>query len=216
MDEQFMRDDHECSISSLLDGELHGEEMRRAIDHLVDEGSLRRFWKQARMLQQKLTPGSRAEHLPPSDDMWQRIERQSGLSPARVFTLPHFTPRIWAAAASILLILSVSIIGVWQSPGPATATERVITLGANEGSMSEERFIELTSELLQADPRYHRKMLEVMQVVNQQAYSRSENTGTQETRLAEREDTSPTQQTRPAGRETRNDRTSGPIEFNLW
>ena len=43
-----------------------------------------------------------------------------------------------------------------------------IVVGSAPQSMDDERFIELTRELLRADPRYHRTMLEIVSAVDRQ------------------------------------------------
>ena len=40
----------------------------------------------------------------------------------------------------------------------------LVTLEEDRGSMTDERFVSLAAEVLRADRRYHRKMLQVMQV----------------------------------------------------
>jgi len=218
MSEKRMPEQHEIEVSALLDDELRGEELRQAVDALVDDEALRRFWKQSRRLSQALATPSTAERAELPDGLWDTIERRSGLGRARVIPMPRMTTRAWAAAASILLILGLSAFGIWQLPSPASATEKTVQLASKEGKMTEDRFLELTTELLQADPRYHRKMLEVLEAVNQQAYNRD--TGerrTDETRDANATDDTPEASPSPtSGREPVRDTSSGPLELNLW
>ena len=216
MDEKEMQDRHEIEISTLLDGELSGEEMRLAIDALIEDEELRTFWRSSRELDHTLHIRRGGEHQDLPGDLWDQIERQAGLSRARVIAMPRMTTRAWAAAASILLILSLSLFGVWQMPSPATATEKTVQLGSHEGQMTEERFIALTTELLQADSRYHRKMLEVMEVVNQKAYGRNEASNSGEIRTASLEASQEQPSDRPETRDVSRERTTGPIELNLW
>lgn len=217
MEERAMDDRFEIEISTLLDGELSGEEMRLAVDALVERDDLRDYWKRSRQLDRNLKVRRGGETEPVSEETWNRIERQAGLGRARVISMPRMTTRAWAAAASLFLILGLSAVGVWQTPSPAGATEKTVQLGSNEGDMSEERFIELTTEILQADSRYHRKMLEVMEVVNQEAYGRREGSdrfnNPRSESLAEPQ-TQP--EVRTASREGNTDRPSSEIELNLW
>lgn len=50
-------------------------------------------------------------------------------------------------------------------PEQAAAGEVDVVLEEDKGSMTDERFVELATEILRADRDYHRKMLEVMAVV---------------------------------------------------
>lgn len=217
MEERAMDDRFEIEISTLLDGELSGEEMRLAVDALVERDDLRDFWKQSRKLDRNLKVRRGGETEPASEEVWNHIERQAGLGRARVIPMPRMTTRAWAAAASLFLILGLSAVGVWQTPSPAGATEKTVQLGSNEGGMSEERFIELTTELLQADSRYHRKMLEVMEVVNEKAYSRREGSSQfNQPRSESLADPQAQPEVRTASREGNPERSSGDIELNLW
>ena len=217
MDERAMDDRFEIEISTLLDGELSGEEMRLAVDALVERDDLRQYWKQSRQLDRNLHLRRGGETEPVSDEVWNRIERQAGLGRARVISMPRMTTRAWAAAASLFLIIRLSAVGVWQLPSPAGATEKTVQLGSNEGNMTEERFLALTTELLQADSRYHRKMLEVMEVVNQQAYGRREGSGQLNNPRSESlADPQAQQEVRTASREGNPERASSEIELNLW
>ncbi len=79
--------------------------------------------------------------------------------------------------------------------------------------MDENRFVELTAELLKADRRYHRKMLDVMETVNQNAFIPE---GSGESRPAAREETNDASQgQQPATRRSRSGQSLLPtaIEF---
>ncbi|MFH0882113.1 MAG: hypothetical protein V2A56_03935 [bacterium] len=162
---------YEADLSAIVDGELDGEPLRRAIDALVRNPGLRRFWLDSRALQATLHAGEgdRAGVTPPKG-LWNVIE--ANVKPrSRIIPFNRVPVRAWVAAATILLAVGLSFSGFLKVDVPFFhSQQRTIQLASDRGSMTETRFLQLTTELLQADPRYQRKMLEVMQVVNQQAY----------------------------------------------
>ncbi|MCB2211746.1 hypothetical protein KQI52_06500 [bacterium] len=162
----------EENLSAIMDGELTGEELLESIDALVEDGELREFWRDSRSLQKALArPQSELVETPPSS-VWENVEFSAGKPKrkAKILSIREVSPQVWAAAASIVLIFSLTLAGLFNGVMPEQANARTIQLGQNEGRMTEDRFLELTSELLKADPRYHRKMLEVMQMVNRDVY----------------------------------------------
>ncbi len=165
------RERFEADLSAIVDGELDGEPLRRAVDALAVSPELRRFWAESRELQTSLRAGKEDRAgVTPREGLWDVIEAKAK-PPARTFALGHVPTRAWAAAATILIAISLALSGFLKVDIPAFhSPERTVQLAGDPGSMTEDRFLELTTELLKADPRYQRKMLEVMQVVNQQAY----------------------------------------------
>jgi hypothetical protein len=165
------RERFEVDLSAVVDGELDGEPLRRAIDALVSNSDLRSFWVESRALQSTLHAGEgdRAGVSPP-EGLWNAIEAK--VKPrSRIIPFNRVPVRAWAAAATILLAVGLTISGFLKVDIPFFQNQqRTIQLASDRGSMTEARFLQLTTELLQADPRYQRKMLEVMQIVNQQAY----------------------------------------------
>lgn len=93
------------------------------------------------------------------------------------------TWRTWAPRLAAVLVLG---FGLWLAPmllrdaggtDPFDQTVRTAFGGATqvqvrpgEIDMSEGRFVELTTEVLRADPRYHQKMLEVMKAVTRASH----------------------------------------------
>ncbi len=160
----------EENLSAVMDGELTGEELLESIDALVESGELRGFWRDSRSLQKTLTKSQNVLVETPPDSVWENVQTATRKQRAKIFKLSGASPQVWAAAASILLIFSLTLAGFLRGTIPEQANARTVQMGAHDGEMSEDRFIELTTELLQADSRYHRKMLEVMQTVNSQVY----------------------------------------------
>jgi len=141
-------EDHQIVLSSLLDGEAGPDETRDALDHLLGCPQCRGFYEQARALDRELT----ATSIPGQPHPDRRRSR------------PGWA---WPVAAAAVLLLAV---GLWpgravQTP-PADPAARVID-ATGHTEMSDTRFVELTVELLQADPRYHLEMMDVLQ----QAYA---------------------------------------------
>jgi hypothetical protein len=153
-------DAHQIDLSALLDGELDAREALPAVDHLTECRRCREFWRGARALQAAAASPRLASPGPPADG-WRRIE-------AAVERRRH---RAWAGRIAAALVVGLGLLLALRpaplfelepEPGPPAAA---IEIRAGSGDMSERRFVELTTELLQADPDYHTKMLEVMRQV---------------------------------------------------
>ena len=74
-------------------------------------------------------------------------------------------------AAGLILALGIWLLrpAVLEESAPVLDREGGVVnvvLEQDRGSMSDERFLELTTELLRADRGYHRKMFEIMRVVD--------------------------------------------------
>lgn len=160
----------EMSISALVDGELPTEDLLPALDHLAECSSCQAFYRDARALAASLPIETSADpRLPAStpaeapEEIWHRIEREAAPALAR----PGRT-RPWAMrlAAAVLLVA-----GLWGALAVARLALRPagepieITLEEDRGRMTEQRFVNLTVELLRADSRYHQEMLQVLTAV---------------------------------------------------
>jgi hypothetical protein len=169
----------EIDLSALVDGELEPQRLLSLIDRLVDEPAARRFYRRVRALDglvEAVEPLPRAEA---PNEVWQRIAAATGQTPGalpfRARRGPRLAPKILAplvAAAAVVIAIS---LGVWtnreRAPGApaveegAAAVESDITIGAREGQMTDERFLALATEILEADQHYRREMVEIIQLV---------------------------------------------------
>ena len=159
-------DDCQTSISALVDGELPAAEVPAAIDHLLDCPSCQGFYRAVRGLgdlleEAGLARGQAPETEPAPAAVWRRVERHAGSPLSR---LPGWTARAAAAA-----LLAVGAWGALQLGITGTA-DRVaapleVALAEDAGSMTDERFVAIAAELLRADSRYRREMLDVMSTV---------------------------------------------------
>jgi len=147
----------EILVSAWLDGALGRDEQIECVDHLVRCAACRRFYVDARALDGLVaavrTPQSAAA---PSPDAWQRVERAA--RPARR------RPPTWMLQAAAVVTLAVGLYVMTWSTGrgisPAPAGDDIV-LGTG-GTMTDTRFIELTKEVLRAEPRYHTAMHQVL------------------------------------------------------
>jgi hypothetical protein len=185
----------EIEISALLDGEIEPARILPLIDALAENAQLRRFYRRARGLDTALMASSLGGETEPAPAaLWDRIResahpheegrrswrdglgRWSGTArPPRVIRVPAWT--LGAAAAVFAALLA------WKADpgmstrlriGPGAAVEPgvpiEIAVGDRPESMTDRRFALLTAELLQADPRYQRKMLHVMEEIEQAGF----------------------------------------------
>lgn len=150
---------HQIAASALLDGALPPAEVADTVDHLLDCPACRAFYRDARALQKALAPER-------EDELWRRIEAES----ARRTRRARWTGA-WALRAAAGLLLAVAVVwGVSQQVGRG-AMPREVVLGSESesGRMSQARFVEIATEVLQAKPTYRREMLRVMREADEVA-----------------------------------------------
>ena len=156
----------ECHVSAWLDGQLDRTEQVEMIDHLARCESCRTFYAEARALEGLVaavrTPAGADA---PSHDVWKRIQGATGAprEPVRVLGVPA-----WAMSAAAAIVVAVGLgVVVWngsrlEAPEPM---QTEVVIGESAGEMTEARFIELTKEVLRAEPRYRSAMHRVMEQV---------------------------------------------------
>ena len=186
----------EASLSALIDGELEAPEQLPAVDHLLTCASCQDFYHQARALGSMVVSATAHNTEAAPLMVWGRIATEAGLSEsgtsassgkARVLAFWRNKPRYVPGALQLAAVLIVAV-GLWLLRSVVLDTPRSgssgysgegvveVVLEQNRGSMSDERFLELTTELLQADRDYHRKMLQIMSAVDELA-ARPEGSG---------------------------------------
>jgi hypothetical protein len=119
-----------------------------------------------------LTASQSQDAEPAPEDVWERIAAASGVTGQRRTRWRELrrAPR-WAAQLAAALIVGLALgwllprLPAPALPEQAAAGEVDVVLEEDKGSMTDERFVELATEILRADRDYHRKMLEVMAVV---------------------------------------------------
>lgn len=166
----------ETSISALIDGELEAGEQLPVIDHLLECRSCREFYRQARSLGDMVVSSRSQAADPAPEELWRRIAAESGIGrrmqPAFAARFRRISARAIGIAAAVLLGVGLfRLLPSTGAPPPPAAEEETadsdvdVVLEEDRGAMSDDRFLELTMEILKADRRYHKKMLDVMSVV---------------------------------------------------
>ncbi len=154
---------YETLLSTWVDGQLDREGQVECLDHVVRCEACRGFYLDARALDGWVaavrTP---AEAAPPPAEVWKRIEwvtradrrRRAGWRvPAR------------ALQAAAVFVVAVGLgVAVWSGRVVPAPEQAEVLLGQGT-DMTATRFVELTREVLRADPRYHSAMYEVMEQV---------------------------------------------------
>jgi len=162
---------YEMSISALADGELPAEDLLPTLDHLAECPSCLAFYRDLRALAAAL-PAAAAERADPltapgeaPEEVWRRIEAAAAPALPRTGRVRPWAMRL---AAAFLLVVGLwgALAAVRSVLGPAGAPIE-ITLGEDRGRMTEQRFVDLTVELLRADSRYHQEMLQVLTAVDE-------------------------------------------------
>jgi hypothetical protein len=162
-------EDYEILISTWVDGQADRDEQVECLDHVARCAACRGFYLQARSLDGLVaavrTPD---EAVAPSPEVWKRIEwvTTKERRPAARRRIPA-----WALQAAAVVVVAVGLsVLMWNGGGEAPRPEQAeIALGGGT-DMTESRFVELTREVLEADPRYHSALYEIMgQVVQDTA-----------------------------------------------
>lgn len=191
----------EVSLSAMIDGELETPEQLPTIDHLLQCASCREFYGQARALDGMVAASAAPSTEPAPPAVWARIAGEAGLTkhnptqsaggvrrvaPSRLKR--RYVPHVLQLAAALIVAMGLWFLWpvVFDSP-EARSVDGVgvvdVVLEEDQGSMSDERFLELAMEVLRADRDYHRKMLEIMRVVDTMA-ARPEGSGDEPAVLA--------------------------------
>ena len=179
---------YEVHISALMDGEAEPTDAMLVLDHLPGCEACQRFYQQVRELQKlvdarPVAPGS-TEAL--EARAASSLVLQSGASAAdddaanhdfrsaKVVAMERPPRWVWGLAASLLVALGFGLgqgmSGALPSQQVGSDGEVVVQIASDEGHMSEERFVALTVELLRADRKYHRKMSEVLDEVQERHF----------------------------------------------
>lgn len=152
---------HEMLVSAWMDDELDRREQLALVDHLVGCGTCRAFYARARALDAVVAGECFAGTAPVA--IWQRIEREAGSGRRVVPPVPGWA---WRAAAAVVLAVGLGVVMVQQPFTPSAPPREVeVRIGEDRGRMSDRRFVELTKEVLRADPRYHAALHRVMEQV---------------------------------------------------
>lgn len=166
---------HQVRISAWFDAELDRAEQFAVVDHMSTCAACREFYRDARALESAVSVAraGRSETDPSLPlGLWERIERDA--------RPPRAVRPAWASLAAAAVVFAVLGLGFLSGafrdsaePGPAVetvsneTTSDMIELGGKEDRMDDERFVELTREVLSAGPRYRAAMYEIMRQVNE-------------------------------------------------
>jgi hypothetical protein len=164
----------EVELSALMDGESSPARMVTLLDHLTGCPSCRQFYGELRRFQQVVDDLTAVEA-----DAEHVIPLEAGDRTAR----PHAArlPR-WAWGMAAALIVAVGLYATMDRFGGlnpsapdgddvartalplAERTLLTIQLEENKGQMDDVRFMELATELLRSDRRYHAMMHDLLEV----------------------------------------------------
>lgn len=173
----------ELALSELLDGELPAPLAAEAVEHTLACAECAAFFRAAR----RLNGVARGERRPESavvaesldggrsEALWSTVRAASGLAAAPGgSTRGWFRPALHSLRFAALLAVGIGA-GWWLSalrPGAGGATAgdgtgdpRTIVVSTTPSAMDERRFVALADELLAADPKFQRAMLQVLRLV---------------------------------------------------
>ncbi len=146
---------YQSELSALLDGEASLSGAIELLDHLVACSTCRDFFEELRSFQ---------EHV---DRLAEPLAVASRPATGRRFSSSVVTVPQWAwglAAAVTLMVTVFSINMVRNSQGDPTflSTPTSVSVAENSLPMSEERFVEIVTELLQDGRRYHNDTIRIL------------------------------------------------------
>lgn len=171
----------EEQLSAFLDGELTSGAAAGALEHAFSCASCRAFFVAARRLQ-ALAPelaeppaaGAAPDAGSAADEPWRRIRAAAGLDRAPVRSRWAAAPGLRGLRAAALITLGLgggyllAAAGRPQPGAPAALTAPGLVTAsapAAAATMDERRFVALAQELLAADRKYQRTMLQVLRLV---------------------------------------------------
>jgi hypothetical protein len=151
-------EEYRINMSALMDGELGSEELGDTIRHLASCAVCLKEFESFQALQKRVNHEVKAPAVPAR--LWQAISQEKSASPKAISQPLHPNlGRILRLAAVIVVCFGLGYI--LSKPVfhlPKADPNSPIVLASAPSSMTEDRFLELTRELLTADPSYHRKM----------------------------------------------------------
>ena len=163
----------ELALSELLDGELPPPLAAEAVEHAFGCASCREFFRAARRLG-RVARGEEAVAAPApelagerAEEIWRAVRSASGLGRA-----PARSRSPWLRAAALV---ALGVGAGWlardagRAVGPRGATAapggETVVVSTGPSAMDERRFVALADELLEADTKYQRAMLQVLRLV---------------------------------------------------
>jgi len=163
-------EEYQIDISAMLDGELTPAEIAATVQHLAKCSECERVFEEFQLLQEKVDKEYSRPAVP--QELWKNIqsktihEQQSTDLTGRVIEFRKWAFRIISVAAGIAITFTAGyFLGKPSAPlliDPSTP----IILASQKGSMSDERFQQLTRELLIADQKYQQKMYFILHALN--------------------------------------------------
>jgi len=156
---------YQINLSTMLDGELKGMELADTVKHLTECGDCRRQFEVFHKMQEKVEAEYTVKEVP--SYIWRNLEKTAAAEKSQPLVVP-FTRTIWKIAAAAAVIAVVFGIGYFfGQPGNVLTQdgEPLIKLTGYQQKMNEDEFLELTRELLNADPKYQMKMYMVLHTI---------------------------------------------------
>lgn len=156
----------QIELSALLDGESDPGTALEIVDHVAGCEECRTFWRELRAGQETLDRLAAAGPLPTAttaadDDAIVPLPARRGVATGS--RVPQWA---WGLAAVLLLAIGLGAIGLmdraYRDRTPLPGELLSIQLEEDKDGMNELRFVEMTTELLRSDRRYHDKMYEIL------------------------------------------------------
>jgi hypothetical protein len=156
---------YRINLSPLMDGELPPDDLADTIRHLAGCDACMKEFAAFQALQRKVNNELKAPAVP--GQLWKAIQNEAQEPPrARSLAYRPTMMRFLRMAAVVIICFGLG----WMLSKPLFKSKSYdpntpIVLASARDSMSEERFLELTRELLTADPAYHRKMYLILSLL---------------------------------------------------
>ena len=159
---------YQINISAMLDGELKGSELTDTVKHLTECNDCKKEMEIFQKMQSKVDEEFALQEVP--RNAWKNIERitQADSRKPAIIDFKRSIFKYIAAAASIIVVFGLGYF--FGAPGSIMSSnnEPLINLTSYEGgesNMSEDKFLKLTRELLNSEPKYQMKMYLVLHTI---------------------------------------------------
>ena len=154
---------YQMNISAMLDGELSGSELAETVEHLSQCENCRKEMEMFRKMQEKVDSDYVDEAVP--RNVWKNIERITKAEKKPVVVeFKDNVYKIIAAAAVLIIIFGAGYF--FGRPGTVLMQDgrSLINLASQtqQQQMSDDQFIDMTRQLMNADPRYQVRMYMIL------------------------------------------------------
>jgi anti-sigma factor RsiW len=157
-------EDYQADVSALIDGELRGAELTDLVRHLSECRTCMKQFEQFQRLQEVVE--RELTWSQPPEEIWDGIASRTSTG-RRVKFIPRRSTLTRAISiAAVFALFFLAGYGSRSYIHPILQRNEPIVLASQRGEMNDAEFLELTRELLTADPVYSQKMYQILNTLD--------------------------------------------------